>query len=196
MKRYSWIISLLLALSVVIWPIFAIYEHFNKIENLYKDSASVSRTVELCGTATISQVPVGKPNIGWNEFCGLIEKSSLVSYYVELSQDNRSIVKIQALARTSTGFVLITRTEIKISPLEAVASFGLKDNSVFYTTEQAYGVTAVMWIFVFVFFLILWLFLNWIVSLASGKLDRMIYLRPANSREKRPRAEGGGGMEN
>ena len=193
MKRYSWIISLLLALSVVIWPIFAIYEHFNKIENLYKDSASVSRTVELCGTATISQVPVGKPNIGWNEFCGLIEKSSLVSYYVELSQDNRSIVKIQALARTSTGFVLITRTEIKISTLEAVASFGLKDNSVFYTTEQVHGMVETTWVFVFVLFMLVWGFLNWIVSSILRKIEKEIYLRHANE-ERKPKAKGGAGI--
>ena len=193
MKKYSWIISLLLALSVVIWPVFAIYRHFNKVESLYNNSAVVSRTVELCGTATISEIPVGNTNIGWTAFCGSMERSSPVSYYIELNQDDRSILRIQALTTTSTGFVLIARTEIKISSLESVASFGLKDNSIFYTTEQAYGVTAVMWIFVFVFFLILWLFLNWIVSLASGKLDRMIYLRHANS-EKRPRARGCGGI--
>ena len=195
MKKYNWIISLLLALSVVIWPVYTINNRIVAIESLYKDSDTISRTVEACGTATVSEVPVGKPNIGWNEFCGLIGGNSQVSYYIELDQDNQRTLEVQALTKTSTGFVLITSKEIRLEVLESIASFGLNDNTIFYTTQQINGMAEVIWIMVIVVYLLVWWFLNWIVSLASGKLDRMIYLRHANS-EKRPRAKGGGGMGN
>jgi len=194
MKKYGWIISLLLALSVVIWPVYAINNRVAEVENLYKDSDTISRTVEACGTATVSEVPVGEPNIGWNEFCGLIGQDYQVFYYFERNTNASANVIIHALTTSSTKFVLVAAKEINASTFETVVSFGLNGNSIFYTTQQNESTVFTAYFLVVICALLTWLLFYYIVSWAMVKLEQATYLKIRAKMAKDTRAKGGGGI--
>ena len=176
MKRYSVVIAIVLTLFATFWPGKTIKANYYKMKAEYGDSSVIIRHLPPCGTATLSETPLGKDeNVSWDVFCSVVGDSPVI-YYLNTNAGFSTNYNVHALSIIGQK-ALLSSTKINWRSSENILSFGFKDGSVYYTTElrpEFYPFLVVFWLLLSV---LLFLILNYVVVRALGHLDIVIARR-------------------